>query len=101
MATAHGGQTVLSEAVGRAGAGRPAGGGGACATWARTGSRTCSGRSGWPSCCTRSCPADFPPLRSLDALPHNLPRQGTPFIGREAELAAVVGAPPATRTCPC
>ena len=35
-------------------------------------------------------PAEFPPLRSLDALPHNLPRQGTPFIGRQGELAAVV-----------
>jgi class 3 adenylate cyclase len=36
-------------------------------------------------------PAAFPPLRSLDALPHNLPRQATPFVGREAELAAVAG----------
>src|SRR5262249_19786616 len=34
-------------------------------------------------------PADFPPLRSLDTLPHNLPRLGTPLIGREPELAAV------------
>jgi AAA domain len=35
-------------------------------------------------------PTAFPPLRSLDARPHHLPRQGAPFIGREAELAAVV-----------
>src|SRR5919199_1886196 len=34
-------------------------------------------------------PTDFPPLRSLDALPHNLPLQLTSFIGREQELAAV------------
>src|SRR5262245_59550832 len=33
--------------------------------------------------------ADFPPLRSLDALPHNLPVQLTSFVGREQELAAV------------
>src|SRR5262245_32041588 len=36
-------------------------------------------------------PAAFPPLRSLDALPHNLPLQLTSFVGRERELAAVHG----------
>jgi predicted ATPase/class 3 adenylate cyclase len=34
-------------------------------------------------------PADFPPLRSLDALPHNLPVQLTHLIGREREIAEV------------
>lgn len=34
-------------------------------------------------------PADFPPLRSLDSLPNNLPRHLTSFIGRERELADV------------
>jgi predicted ATPase/class 3 adenylate cyclase len=34
-------------------------------------------------------PADFPALRSLDALPNNLPQQVTSFIGRERELAQV------------
>ena len=34
-------------------------------------------------------PTGFPPLRSLDALPNNLPAQLTSFIGREAELADV------------
>jgi len=33
--------------------------------------------------------AEFPPLRSLDAMPGNLPRQVTSFVGREAELASV------------
>jgi AAA domain len=40
-------------------------------------------------------PADFPPLRSLDARPHNLPLQLTSFVGRERELgevAALLGA---------
>ncbi|MFZ6031333.1 MAG: tetratricopeptide repeat protein [Chloroflexota bacterium] len=32
-------------------------------------------------------PADFPPLRSLEALVHNLPVQLTSFVGREKELA--------------
>ena len=34
-------------------------------------------------------PADFPPIRSLDVLPNNLPRQLTSFIGREKEIAEV------------
>jgi hypothetical protein len=34
--------------------------------------------------------ADFPPLRSLDALPGNLPHQVTSFVGRERELAILM-----------
>jgi predicted ATPase/class 3 adenylate cyclase len=34
-------------------------------------------------------PANFPPLRSLDAFPGNLPIQLTSFIGRERELSEV------------
>jgi predicted ATPase/class 3 adenylate cyclase len=33
--------------------------------------------------------ADFPPLRSLDALPTNLPLQLKSFVGRETEVAAI------------
>jgi predicted ATPase len=39
----------------------------------------------------------FPPLRSLDALPGNLPQIVSSFVGREAELAAVAEAVRATR----
>jgi predicted ATPase len=35
-------------------------------------------------------PADFPPLTSLDTRPHNLPRQPTPFLGREREMGELV-----------
>jgi hypothetical protein len=35
-------------------------------------------------------PAEFPPLRTLDARLTNLPAQPTPFIGREREVAAVL-----------
>jgi predicted ATPase/class 3 adenylate cyclase len=34
-------------------------------------------------------PADFPPLHSLEAFAHNLPRQLTSFIGREREMREV------------
>lgn len=34
-------------------------------------------------------PADFPPLRTLDAHPNNLPIQPTPLIGREKEVTAI------------
>ena len=33
--------------------------------------------------------ADFPPLRSLGALPNNLPLQSTTFVGRETEIAEI------------
>jgi hypothetical protein len=33
--------------------------------------------------------SDFPPLRSLNAVPGNLPRQLTSFVGRERELRAL------------
>jgi predicted ATPase/class 3 adenylate cyclase len=33
--------------------------------------------------------ADFPPLRSLDSLPNNLPRMLTSFVGRDAEVAEI------------
>jgi predicted ATPase len=34
-------------------------------------------------------PADFPPLKSLDTLPNNLPAQPTALFGRERELASL------------
>jgi predicted ATPase/class 3 adenylate cyclase len=34
-------------------------------------------------------PTDFPPLKTLDRSPNNLPIQPTPFIGREKDVAAV------------
>jgi predicted ATPase/class 3 adenylate cyclase len=34
-------------------------------------------------------PADFPPLKSVDTLPNNLPVQLTSFVGREKEMAEV------------
>ena len=53
---------------------------------ASIGSRTCARPSAWPSSSSTACPDDFPPLRSLDARPNNLPTQLTTFVGREREL---------------
>jgi class 3 adenylate cyclase len=38
---------------------------------------------------TPDLPEVFPPLRTLDSRPNNLPAQATPLLGRDAELAAV------------
>ena len=32
----------------------------------------------------------FPPLRTLDSIPHNLPRHATSFVGRENQIAEVI-----------
>src|SRR5215210_6575880 len=36
-------------------------------------------------------PSEFPPLRTLESFPNNLPLQATPLIGREREVEAVYG----------
>lgn len=36
--------------------------------------------------CAADLPADFPPLRSLDLFPTNLPVQATAFVGRDREV---------------
>ncbi len=38
---------------------------------------------------TDDLPADFPPLKTLDTLPNNLPMQLTSFIGREKEIGEI------------
>ena len=42
-----------------------------------------------PSAGDRGSAADFPPLKTLDATPNNLPIQLSSFLGREHELAEV------------
>jgi len=39
--------------------------------------------------CVPDLPSDFPPLKTLESFPHNLPTQLTSFIGREKETAEV------------
>ena len=42
--------------------------------------------------CAPGLATEFPPLRSLDAFPGNLPLQLTSFVGRDAELSAIAKA---------
>ena len=58
---------------------------------ASTGSRT-SARSGICQLVIDGLQADFPPIRSLDRQPNNLPTQLTSFVGRDAELGEAGGA---------
>ena len=39
--------------------------------------------------CSPGLVREFPPLRSVDAMPGNLPRQMTSFVGRDAEVGEV------------
>ena len=82
MAVGHGGQVLGSSAT-TAGVGRR------CRRWwiwVSTGCGTWTGRCR----CSRSGEGTFPPLRSLDAFPGNLPLQVSSFVGRERELARAV-----------
>ena len=54
-----------------------------CAGSASIASRT-SGPSGSASSSSRACGRDFPPIRSLDRRPNNLPTQLTSFVGRDS-----------------
>jgi predicted ATPase/class 3 adenylate cyclase len=88
MGTAHGGQTVLSEAAAAlVRDALPAG-----AALRDLGAHRLKDLA-TPErvfqLLHRDLPAAFPPLRSLDARPHNLPLQLTSFVGRERELADV------------
>jgi predicted ATPase len=88
MATAHGGQVVLSEAAAAlVRDALPAGAGLLDLGEHRLKDLATPERVF--QLVHRDLPAAFPALRSLDARPHNLPLQPTSFVGREAELAAV------------
>jgi predicted ATPase/class 3 adenylate cyclase len=86
QAAAHGGQVLLSEAARDAIATLPAG-----VTTRSLGAHRLKDLR--PEQLTQlvieGLPADFPPIRSLDARPNNLPTQLTAFVGRERELAEV------------
>ena len=61
----------------------------ACATWAGISSRTCRAPEHIFQLVVPDLPADFPPLRTLDARRPTLPLPRDSLIGREPELAVV------------
>ena len=84
-ATGHGGQIVVSDSVrGLAGASLPDG-----VSLRSLGSHRLKDlrapESLWQVAADGLAP-EFPPLKSIDARPNNLPTQLTSFVGREAEL---------------
>ena len=98
-ARAHGGQIArLATRRARWSSGdlarRPA----ACATSASTGCKDLRAPERLVQVDATACRRRFPPLRTLDARPNNLPTQLTTFVGRERELgeaAALLGDDPA------
>ena len=81
-ALAHGGQVLASEPI-RA-ARRPPCRRRHAARPRRAPAQGPRGRSASVQVVVDGLPADFPPLRSLDARPNNLPTQLTTFVGRDA-----------------
>lgn len=88
LAAGHGGQVLLSQAVERLAAEEfPEGA--ALRDLGERGLKDLIGPERIFQLVTPDLPADFPPLRTLDARPNNLPAQTTPLIGREDEICAV------------
>ena len=88
MALAHGGQVLVSDATaGVARGGLPPGAG--LVDLGEHRLRDLSGPARVFQLVHPDLPRVFPPLRSLDVLPGNLPRQVTSFVGRDAECAAL------------
>jgi len=88
LATAHGGQVLVSQATKRlVGSRMPVG-----ATLLELGAHRLKDLAESEELFQLSCeglPLDFPPLQSLSSHVHNLPAQLTSFVGRDTELAAV------------
>lgn len=88
MSAAHGGQVLLSQAVADAGNGRlPEGAG--LLHLGRVRLRDLAGAEDLWQLTHADLARTFPPLRSLDATPNNLPQQATSFVGREQAMAEV------------
>lgn len=89
MSAAHGGQVLLSEAVVALIGDHPAGT--SLRDLGRVRLRDLASPERVYQVLHPRLRADFPPLRSLEATPNNLPQQLTSFVGRDAELAQARG----------
>jgi predicted ATPase/class 3 adenylate cyclase len=96
MSAGHGGQVLLSQAVVDLGRGRfPAGAD--VVHLGRVRLRDLSTPEELWQLVHVDLPRQFPPLRSLDLAPNNLPEQFTSFVGREHEVAKIKDALRASR----
>ena len=86
MSVAHGGQVVVSLATEELVRDDAPGRCRARSTSASTACATSPSPSACSSSCARASDVEFPPLRSLDAFPGNLPVQLTSFVGRDEEI---------------
>jgi predicted ATPase/class 3 adenylate cyclase len=88
MSIAHGGQVVCSQSTADLSRDSLAGG----ITMRDLGEHRLAGLSRTENVFQVDAPGlatEFPPLQSLDALPGNLPRQMTSFVGRDKEVAEI------------
>ena len=88
MAAAHGGQIVVSEAT-RAVVDRSLDDGVELRDLGEHRLRDLSSRERLFQVFTEGLRTDFPPLRTLDATPNNLPTQTSELVGRDAELRII------------
>ena len=88
MAAAHGGQILVSETT-RALVERSLGDGMALGDLGTFRLRDLSGHERLFQVLGDGLSRDFPPLRTLDATPNNLPVQMSPLVGRDTERGAV------------
>ena len=96
MAAAHGGQVLVSQAVVDSSAGRLPEGTDVVSLGRVRLRDLAEPVEVWQLSHPDLSPT-FPPLRSLDSTPNNLPRQLTSFVGRETQIAEVEGMLRATR----
>ena len=90
MAAAHGGQIIISEAT-RALVERSITDGVLLRDLGEHRLRGLSGRERLVQIVAQGLEVDFPPPRTLDAIPNNLPIPATELVGRESELQAIRG----------
>lgn len=88
LATGHGGQILLTQAVQQLSRGRLPGGA-ALRDLGEHRLRDLLDAEHVYQLLHPDLPATFPPLQSLDTRPHNFPRQPTPFLGRAQQVAEV------------
>ena len=85
MAAGHGGQILVAASTAALVVRRRV-----WSTWVSTGCGTCSAPSTCSRCSADGIAVEFPRLRTVDAVPGNLPVQVTSFVGRDVEVKELI-----------